>query len=77
MTRIVVIGAGPAGLAAAASAAQAGADVVIVDEGERVGGQFWRHHPAFTDPRLQHQLGRFAQLEAALAQVRVLSSASV
>ncbi|GAA2866576.1 FAD-dependent oxidoreductase [Microbacterium arabinogalactanolyticum] len=77
MTRIVVIGAGPAGLAAAASAAQAGADVVIVDEGERVGGQFWRHHPTFTDPRLQHQLGRFAELEAALAQVRVLSSASV
>ncbi|MEV7632267.1 FAD-dependent oxidoreductase [Microbacterium sp. NPDC089318] len=75
--RIVVIGAGPAGLAAAASAARAGADVVIVDEGERVGGQFWRHHPALTDQRLQHQLGRFRALESALADVRVLSSASV
>lgn len=75
--RIVVIGAGPAGLAAAASAALAGADVVIVDEGERIGGQFWRHHPDFTDPRLQHQLGRFGELRRALEGVRVLSSASV
>ncbi|MFD5226359.1 FAD-dependent oxidoreductase [Microbacterium sp. NPDC058342] len=77
MTRIVVIGAGPAGLAAAASASQAGADVVVVDEGERMGGQFWRHHPAFTDARLQHQLGRFGDLQKALANVRMLSSASV
>ncbi len=75
--RVVVIGAGPAGLAAAASAAEAGADVVLIDEGERVGGQFWRHHPGFTDPRLQHQLGRFAALQEALAGVRMLSSASV
>ncbi|WP_309067020.1 FAD-dependent oxidoreductase [Microbacterium sp.] len=75
--RIVVIGAGPAGLAAAAAAAGAGADVVLVDEGERVGGQFWRHHPGFTDPRLQHQLGRFGALQAGIAGVRVLSSASV
>ncbi|MDT0158825.1 FAD-dependent oxidoreductase [Microbacterium sp. ARD32] len=77
MMRIVVIGAGPAGLAAAASASQAGADVVIVDEGERPGGQFWRHHPGFTDARLQHQLGRFADLQRALEGVRMLSSASV
>lgn len=77
MTRIVVIGAGPAGLAAAASASQAGADVTVVDEGERPGGQFWRHHPDFTDPRLQHQLGRFVSLQQALGSVRMLSSASV
>lgn len=77
MTRVVVIGAGPAGLAAAAAASGAGAEVVLVDEGERVGGQFWRHHPDFTDPRLQHQLGRFARLSDALDGVRVLSSTSV
>ncbi|REJ08698.1 FAD-dependent oxidoreductase [Microbacterium bovistercoris] len=77
MTRIVVIGAGPAGLAAAASAAGAGADVVLVDEGERTGGQFWRHHPALTDPRMQHQLGRFGELQQALAGVRTMSSTSV
>lgn len=75
--RVVVIGAGPAGLAAAAAASDAGADVVVVDEGEHVGGQFWRHHPEFTDRRLQHQLGRFVALQDDLADVRVLSSASV
>ncbi|MFD5215443.1 FAD-dependent oxidoreductase [Microbacterium sp. NPDC058345] len=75
--RVVVIGAGPAGLAAATSASAAGAEVVLVDESERVGGQFWRNHPDFTDSRLQHQLGRFARLRQALDGVRVLSSASV
>ncbi|WP_164234840.1 NAD(P)/FAD-dependent oxidoreductase [Microbacterium hydrocarbonoxydans] len=75
--RVIVIGAGPAGLAAAAAAAGGGADVVLVDEGERAGGQFWRHHPRFTDRRLQHQLGRFDELRRGLDRVRVLSSASV
>lgn len=75
--RVMVIGAGPAGLAAAAAAADAGADVVIVDEGERVGGQFWRHHPTLTDERLQHQRRRFADLRGRLRDVRVVSSASV
>lgn len=77
MARIVVIGAGPAGLAAASAAAAAGAEVVLVDEGERVGGQFWRHHPELTDQRMQHQLGRFEALRSSLADVRVLSSTSV
>ncbi|MGX1792686.1 FAD-dependent oxidoreductase [Microbacterium sp. NPDC055312] len=74
---VMVIGAGPAGLAAAAAAADAGADVVIVDEGERVGGQFWRHHPTLTDQRLQHQRRRFTDLRDRLRDVRVISSASV
>ncbi|KJL31934.1 FAD-dependent oxidoreductase [Microbacterium azadirachtae] len=75
--RVVVIGAGPAGLAAAAAAVEAGADVTVLDEGERVGGQFWRHHPELTDPHLQHQTARFRQLQEALSGARVLSSASV
>ncbi|MFD6698980.1 MULTISPECIES: FAD-dependent oxidoreductase [unclassified Microbacterium] len=75
--RVVVIGAGPAGLAAAAAATSAGAEVVLLDEGERVGGQFWRHHPELTDPRLQHQTGRFRELQEQLADARIVSSASV
>ncbi|WP_311258366.1 FAD-dependent oxidoreductase [Microbacterium sp. WCS2018Hpa-9] len=75
--RVMVIGAGPAGLAAAASASAAGAQVVLIDEGERFGGQFWRHHPDLTDPRLQHQRRRFADLSTSLEGVRVVSSASV
>ncbi|QPZ38056.1 NAD(P)/FAD-dependent oxidoreductase [Paramicrobacterium chengjingii] len=42
---IVVIGAGPAGLAAARSALRAGADVTLLDSSDQLGGQFWRHLP--------------------------------
>lgn len=40
---IAVLGAGPAGLAAASAAHGAGARVALVDSAPRVGGQFWRH----------------------------------
>ena len=39
---VLVIGAGPAGMAAAARAAQCGAAVGIVDDNARFGGQIWR-----------------------------------
>jgi NADPH-dependent 2,4-dienoyl-CoA reductase/sulfur reductase-like enzyme len=38
---IVVVGAGPAGIAAAVTAAEGGARVAIVDESPRLGGQIW------------------------------------
>jgi NADPH-dependent 2,4-dienoyl-CoA reductase/sulfur reductase-like enzyme len=40
---VAVIGGGPAGIAAAAHAAESGARVVLLDEGPRIGGQIWRH----------------------------------
>jgi NADPH-dependent 2,4-dienoyl-CoA reductase/sulfur reductase-like enzyme len=39
---IVVVGAGPAGLAAATAAAEAGRRVALLDENPHVGGQIWR-----------------------------------
>ena len=39
---IVVVGGGPAGVAAAATAARAGRRVALLDENPRVGGQIWR-----------------------------------
>jgi NADPH-dependent 2,4-dienoyl-CoA reductase/sulfur reductase-like enzyme len=39
---VLVVGAGPAGLAAAASAAEAGARIAIVDDNPGAGGQIWR-----------------------------------
>jgi NADPH-dependent 2,4-dienoyl-CoA reductase/sulfur reductase-like enzyme len=41
---VAVIGAGPAGIAAGARAAESGARVVVIDEGLGPGGQIWRPH---------------------------------
>jgi D-hydroxyproline dehydrogenase subunit alpha len=42
MPDVVVVGAGPAGLAAAARAVESGATVAMVDDNPRPGGQIWR-----------------------------------
>jgi D-hydroxyproline dehydrogenase subunit alpha len=44
MTRcdVLVIGAGPAGMAAAVSAAEAGRRVIVIDDNSAPGGQIWR-----------------------------------
>ncbi|GAA1679329.1 FAD/NAD(P)-binding oxidoreductase [Glycomyces endophyticus] len=42
MNRVVVVGAGPAGLAAATAAAALGVEVVLVDAGAKLGGQYFR-----------------------------------
>ncbi|WP_306472470.1 FAD-dependent oxidoreductase [Streptomyces sp. wa1063] len=39
---LVVVGAGPAGMAAAATALDGGLRVVLIDSGAAPGGQFWR-----------------------------------
>jgi len=41
---VVVIGGGPAGIAAAARASEAGKRVLVLDEATHLGGQIWRHH---------------------------------
>ncbi|KAA9394905.1 FAD-dependent oxidoreductase [Kocuria coralli] len=42
-TDLLVVGAGPAGLAAAVTAADHGLRVMLVDAGPQPGGQYWRH----------------------------------
>lgn len=41
--RVVVVGGGPAGIAAAVLAAESGARTLLVDTNPRAGGQIWRH----------------------------------
>jgi D-hydroxyproline dehydrogenase subunit alpha len=78
-TEVVVVGAGPAGLAAAVSAADSGADVVVVDAGHAPGGQYLRQ-PAgvLPAPVADHDDAAGVAYSRALAhpRVRVLSGRS-
>jgi NADPH-dependent 2,4-dienoyl-CoA reductase/sulfur reductase-like enzyme len=52
---IVVVGGGPAGIAAAVAASQTSKSVALIDDNPRPGGQIWRHgvsasHPAAAKP---------------------------
>ncbi|CAN7405490.1 FAD-dependent oxidoreductase [Mesorhizobium sp. LjRoot246] len=43
--RVVIVGAGPAGIRAAAALVDAGLHPVVIDEGQRAGGQIYRRPP--------------------------------
>lgn len=61
---VCVVGAGPAGLAAASVAARGGATVALIDSAPRPGGQFWRHRAAglAADADLHHDVELFTRL---------------
>lgn len=66
MTRVIVIGGGPAGLSAASAALDRGASVIMIEAGRTLGGQFWRHRPPERDDLrpdfLQHDWRTFHRL---------------
>lgn len=68
---VLVVGAGPAGLAAAVAARRSGARVVLLDSSDDVGGQYWRHlpaeRPAAREHLLHHGWKRFTALRRQLA----------
>ncbi|MGP4021288.1 FAD-dependent oxidoreductase [Saccharopolyspora sp. 5N708] len=73
---VVVVGGGPAGMNAAVRAARAGADVVLVDSAEQLGGQFHRQLPeqfsAQRPERIQHGWQEFLDLrDELLAHPRI------
>jgi NADPH-dependent 2,4-dienoyl-CoA reductase/sulfur reductase-like enzyme len=63
---VIVVGAGPAGLAAAVAARRAGAQVVLLDAQDEPGGQYWRHPPG-AGPDRHHDPDGHVRLTAALA----------
>ncbi|MFD5428183.1 NAD(P)/FAD-dependent oxidoreductase [Streptomyces sp. NPDC127084] len=69
-----VVGAGPAGLAAAVTAAELGVRVALLDAGERTGGQFYRRPAAALGARrpeaLHHGWSAYADLERRLRTLR-------
>jgi NADPH-dependent 2,4-dienoyl-CoA reductase/sulfur reductase-like enzyme len=84
MSEVLVVGAGPAGLAAALSARARGADVVLLDASDELGGQYWRHlpgtRPAQRESALHHGWSRFTDLRRRLTEdpgCRVLTGAQV
>ncbi|WP_246613456.1 NAD(P)/FAD-dependent oxidoreductase [Paractinoplanes bogorensis] len=74
---VLVVGAGPAGLAAADAARRAGAQVVLLDAAADAGGQYWRHlpkeRPAAHERVLHHGWDKFT----ALRDQEVLTDAQV
>ena len=64
---VVVVGAGPGGIAAAARAAERGLRVVVLDRGVQIGGQIWRHVPGGSVPRTARHW--MARLQASGARV--------
>jgi thioredoxin reductase len=67
---VAVLGAGPAGLAAAVASASAGARVALVDAGQRPGGQYWRHRDGDLGAA-HHGWRQFRRLRAELAHERI------
>jgi NADPH-dependent 2,4-dienoyl-CoA reductase/sulfur reductase-like enzyme len=71
VTRVLVVGAGPAGLAAAVAALDAGADVTLLDASDETGGQYWRHLPVqragVAEARLHHGFSRYHDLRDRLS----------
>jgi len=67
---VVVVGGGPAGMAAAATAALSGVSVALLDAAPALGGQFWRHRPGHPVGRGQRDWATFTGL-ASLVDERV------
>jgi D-hydroxyproline dehydrogenase subunit alpha len=74
---VAVIGAGPAGVAAAVRAAEHGASVTLIDEAVSAGGQIWRHaHSAAVPRQARSWLSRLYDAVAS-GRVTLMSSTAV
>ncbi len=65
---VLVVGAGPAGLAAATAAANSGAEVVVLDDNPAPGGQIWRK--GIDDPSDGHESSASSVREKTLREFR-------
>lgn len=76
---LAVVGGGPAGIAAAVAAADAGRSVVMLDEAPRPGGQVWRHldeePPAAARPWLRRLSQSSAEVRSGVAVVDLVREA--
>ena len=68
---LLVVGGGPAGLAAAIAAHESGADVLLLDERSSLGGQYFKPAAA-ADPQSRHA-GRLRARAAAIPTLRAMA----
>lgn len=73
-SELLIVGAGPAGMAAALAAAASGASVTVLDDNPAPGGQIWRDGPA---AHLPPQVLRQREVLAHCANVRMLCGTRV
>ena len=66
--RIIVVGAGPAGVRAAEALTEAGRSPIVIDEGSRDGGQIYRRQPEGFQRSKSELYGTEARRAAALHQ---------
>lgn len=71
---VLIVGGGPAGLSAAQAAASGGAQVLVLDDNPRTGGQIWRGGPFADLPAVATALQRAV---LAAGNIRVLTGARV
>ena len=71
---VVVLGAGPAGVAASKAASQEGAKVIIIDENASAGGQIYRAPPNEFQPHNSFKSPEFQEGEK---QRKILSNSNV
>ncbi|MDW5499777.1 FAD/NAD(P)-binding oxidoreductase [Pseudomonas lundensis] len=71
---VLIIGAGPAGLAAARAAAESGQSVLVLDDNLHPGGQIWRDGPNVALPVLAQQ---YRQAVEALSHVTLLNGVKI
>lgn len=71
---VLIVGAGPAGMAAALAAAPSGASIVVLDDNPAPGGQIWRDGPGAQLPAPAREM---CERLARHANIRVLSGARV
>ena len=65
-TGVLIVGAGPAGIAAACTAAESGAQVLLLDDNPESGGQIWRGNAKYHEPGARRWCRRFEQCGARL-----------
>jgi NADPH-dependent 2,4-dienoyl-CoA reductase/sulfur reductase-like enzyme len=71
---LLIVGAGPAGMAAAVAAAPSGASIVVIDDNPTPGGQIWRDGPGATLPAAAR---RWREALERHANIRVCSGTRV